>query len=320
MLSGDAMRNFSVHEGSAAQARDTAALIAFVVDESRTMRSAHRWLKDAVLHLERNLLQRDVGRKRWNLYALVGFGHHNRNSLFQDQGNIVQVGGSGSHCGSALQFRGAVNRLRVDGEGSDSFSAISAALHGVSCLRKRRPLNTACQIVLVTDRPRRTLSSWNNQSIAEELQRENCVLNVVVKKRLQGRHGPRNQWRRVLGITDNGEKAFLAQARNRYVELPEGRPLPGRGHRQADYVRLATAVDGSAWDVTMLYREGYRQALTKAFVETLATHAERQSKSRCDDCSCENGVLNCGHVRGVNSERFCINPLGKVLLSTLDST
>lgn len=308
---GQSARRFSTEPGDVIVRVPSAAVVAFVVDESGSMRGEHEWLRSTVETLETNLQRRNIGRLRQNEYALVGFGHKDDADPTRERGKVL-MGDSG--CGSAQDLRNALDSMFVDGRLEDGYSAISTALAGIPCLQQPRPPNTACQVILATDEGRDILTPWVFQTILEQLRRYDCVLNVVVWEQMRGRATESSPWVRALGVSE-GTGAVIAQDNDQFVIVPHGIAFKDSGHEDTHeaYVELAAATGGAAWDLDMLRTERYRQSFTNGFIEVKIQEIERQIVGVCEDCVCVNGSIdnNCRRLSRNFGESACLNPARK---------
>ena len=303
---GHATRNFSTAPGNTIVHLPSSAVVAFVIDESRSMTGEHRWLKSTVPILERNLRQRGIGVQRPNLYALVGFGHKDTSDDQREKGAVIY---GKNRCGSADDIQQALDTLFTDGRKEDGYSAMGVALEQVACLQRPRPPNTACQIILATDEGRDVMTHWRYQTMLNELRRYDCIVNVVVNERMSGRQGNGDQWQKALGVSGKGY-AVIADGQDSFQIVQQGRALRDSGHEDTHdaYIRLAEETDGAAWDLDMLRTDRFRQSFTGAFIEVKIQEIEQQIIGLCKECVCQNSTWSCSLVQGVAGKQACLNP------------
>ena len=303
---GSSNRRFFTEPGEVLVKVPAAAVVAFVIDESGSMRGEHQWLRSTVETLESNLQRRGIGTQRANQYALVGFGHKDDLDRSREGGKVL-LGSSG--CGTAGDLKSALAAMFVDGRLEDGYSAIGTGLDQIPCLQQPRPQGTACQVILATDEGRDILSSWRFRTILDHLRRYDCVLNVVVWEQMQGRVSESSNWQRALGVSQTAG-AVIAQDNDQFVIVPHGEAFRDSGHEDTHdaYVELAAATGGAAWDLDMLRTERYRQSFTNGFIEVKIQEIERQIVGVCEDCVCRNGTNNCRRLSRNFGESSCLNP------------
>ncbi len=239
---------FTVSKASANPFAD----VVFVVDESGSMAGEHAWLDggDSIaLNLETGLVNAGV---LANQYGLVGFGggggHLN--------GHQHDVGGVGSEFGTAAQFGTAANGLVTNGWSEDGWGGIDRALNYGFRAGSRR------NIVLVTDEDRDNNQPLTFNGVLNNLDNNNALLNAVVNATF--RDGQGNV---ALGIDSEGN-AYIADGMGGYTVAAGGVAIGGFGSTIADYVNLALASGGAAWDLNLLRAGGLTgQSFSAAFID-----------------------------------------------------
>ena len=289
-------------------------MVAFVVDESGSMVGEHRWLAQGgniAQTLENNLKSRGVGTRTPNQYGLVGFGHPDQNDPDRYNGAVLQ------DCTTAPEVQASFGGLYQDGRLEDGYSAISVAVNQLSCIRNinsRRAAGekVACQVILVTDEGRDRQTSWEYESILNELRRRECVLNVVVWQRFEGRRSATRPWEGALGWASSG-KAVLPEPGDSYTVVDDGRPvaITGTENTHEKYVKLAAATGGAAWDLEKLRTQRYRQSFTNGFIDVKVQEIIIQIIGMCYNCLCTDGRLDCTLLENVPGTSTCLSPLGK---------
>lgn len=232
----------------------TFADVVVVVDESGSMSGEHAWLSSMIPALDANLAAHGVGSGAdSNRYGLVGFGAADSGG-HSEAGHTHLVGGS--PLGTAAQFSTATSGLVTTGGTEDGYSGINTAL-GYSF----RP-GAAVNIILVTDEDRDVVNaSLNSSNILTALQAKGALLNSVVD--FGFRDGANLQ---ALGIDSHGN-AYRANASGGFSATTGGVATSGFGTTKADYIDLALATGGAAWDLNLLRAGGQTaQSFTGAFV------------------------------------------------------
>ena len=223
---GSSVRNYSTIRGEDIINLPGSALVVYVVDESGSMIGEHQWLNTTVISLDENLKARKV---MDNLYALVGFASQ-KPTRDSQLGRIIPVGPNGEHCGTATQVKDALKNLHTDGRIEDGYSAMGVALQDVSCMKARmrqRANATACQIILITDEDRDILTAWTFETMREELARQDCILNVIIKERFMGKEGRREY--QALGVDRRGRAVVASSDNSNFEFKPNGAPIPQTG-------------------------------------------------------------------------------------------
>lgn len=253
-----------------ASAAVTEADILFLVDESGSMGGAHTWLAGMITDLEAKLVSEGITN---NNYGLVGFGStlplHDPSGGYYADAHKHTVGGS--DWGTALEFATATGVLGVIGDNEDGWHAIDFGLNNYTF----RP-NAARNIVLVTDEDRdddaATAYGLNYLDTLQLLKDNSAMLNVVVDIDLFDASSDI-----ALGV-DWEANAFLADGSGGYTAtIGGGTASGGDGTTLADYVNLAWATEGAAWDLMQLQAGGFTAtSFTAAFVDIKAGEIELQ--------------------------------------------
>ncbi|XP_062505324.1 uncharacterized protein LOC134182022 isoform X2 [Corticium candelabrum] len=219
--------------------------VVFLVDESGSMMDEHEWLKSTVPKLERRLSDISIGAGLLkNRYGLVGFGRELKN-LALGPGAVIPVGTDSSGMGSDKELVVALEELRSDGVFEDGYAAIGMALDQLTFRS-----SCALQFILVTDEDRDIFNATTNYNYTLAwLRRAGATLNVVADQAFF------NSDEKLLGINfrDNG---FIQVAKT-YTKMAGASVGKGYGSTFRDYVQMALATDGAAWDLNRLRRGGY---------------------------------------------------------------
>lgn len=241
----------------------TTADIVFVVDESGSMAGEHAWIAGMVSALDTALGGAGV---TGNRYGLVGFGASGAGG-HAVAGHKELVGGG--DFGTAAQLAAATGSLVISGGTEDGYSGLALAFSGYSF----RP-GAAVNIILITDEDRDILggSPHTKASILSSFTANGALLNAVVSASfvhnvaplaLLGSNGddPAN-----VGYKEDGAGGFVKVTDNGGTSnITVG---AGAGTTIADYVDLAWATGGAAWDLNQLRAGGLTAAsFTKAFVD-----------------------------------------------------
>lgn len=240
------------------QAAPLFADIVAVVDESGSMSGEHAWLGSMATALNAGLQAALVGASPYvNNFGLVGFGNgFGSNNGAGNKGRQINVGGG--QFGTAAQFTTATGNLVLSGSFEDGYSGIAAA-NGYSFRS-----GAARNYILVTDEDRDvTAGSPDYASVLSSLKGSLTLLNAVVNATFRCgdvRAG-------VLGIDGTGT-GYVANGSGGYTTLSGCTTVTAEGDTKEDYVDLALASGGAAWNLNLL-RAGGNSALsfTKAFVD-----------------------------------------------------
>ena len=230
-----------------------------VVDESGSMAGEHAWLATMVTSLDADLVTAGLTP---NQYGLVGFGA-SATAPHAVGGHQHPVGGG--EFGTAAQFSAATAGLVVTGATEDGYSGIDTALSYTG------RAGAAQNIILVTDEDRDVFNAGLTfNSILAGLTREATLLNVVVDA--QFRCGTTV----LLGIDSKGN-GYVANGTGGFSTCTGATVLSGFGNTVADYVNLALATGGAAWDLNQLRAGGLTAAsFTEAFVAVKVGEIQQQ--------------------------------------------
>lgn len=234
---------------SAATAATTADIL-FVVDESGSMSGEHTWLNSMVTTLDSQLNAAGVGNNR---FGIVGYGSTHQASQYAHS----HLFGSNLF-GSAAQFATASPSFIASGGSEDGYEAIKFGMTNYA-FRSDAALN----VILITDEDRDVRATTNTyNSILSLLDSKNAILNVVINGYFKNASGAY-----ALGVDSDGN-SFSADGSGGFNTAPGGSWYSGFGTTKTDYVDLAWALDGAAWDLNQL-RAGGQTAIsfTKAFVD-----------------------------------------------------
>jgi hypothetical protein len=242
--------------------------VAVLIDESGSMSGEQAWIGGAVTALEAALIAAGVGggSADQNQYALVGFGS---NTSGQTLG--VGIGTSGRNNNqwlSATDFQTADNFLRASGSFEDGYSAINFFLGNYT-----PRTGSALNIILITDEDRDNGNiNLTYDNILGSLQDRNALLNVVVSATFRQSGSASN----LIGV-DSTNTGYKADGSGSYTSVSDASAISGAGTTINDYVNLALATGGAAWDLNQL-RAGGNTAIsfTAAFTDIKVTEIQEQ--------------------------------------------
>jgi len=223
-----------------------------IVDESGSMSGEHAWLGGMINTLDTALGNLNPAISP-NNYGLVGFG----GSSTHRPGHQHDVGGAGSQFGSASQFNTAVSTLVLNGGFEDGYSGINTA-NGYAF----RP-GAARNYILVTDEDRDNgNSSLNYSGMLSSMTSTKTLLNAVVNASFVCGDGSS-----ALGIDSHGN-GYQVDGSGGFTTCSGASATSGFGTTIADYVNLALATGGAAWNLNVLRSGGTNaDSFTKAFID-----------------------------------------------------
>ena len=243
--------------------------VVVIVDESGSMQGEQQWLGTMIPQLDTALESEGL---TGNRFGLVGFGSYNYSDSSHDLGRSVPVGGA--NFGTAAEFASASNNLLVNGWLEDGYSAIDFALNNYSFRE-----SAAVNFILVTDEDRDDgNSSLNFTNILAGLQRgtedtkDDVLLNAVVNANFENN---------AIGVNSEAN-AYTADGSGGYTTtiLPSssGIVTSGFGTTETDYVDLALASGGAAWNLNQLRSGGSTAAsFTSAFIDIKVEEIQQQT-------------------------------------------
>lgn len=285
--------------GPASQA---AADVIFVMDESGSMVMEHEWIRTEVSRLDAQLRQRGIGvGNRQNQFALVGFGRDSRDDIL---GVVL------SQLTTPMQFISASNQLQLTGLFEDGYAAIDFALENIPTRSE-----TAKIMILVTDEDRSILRlDLSRETIEQSLRREGFILNTIVNQGFLS--DPRDNTSHALGLNGNGTSYVIDQTDPNLFTSQDGgtyNPNPAFGFENTfrDYVQLAFATGGVAWDLNQLREQGlFAEVFTNAFTQIKVDEVMNVSRI-CFSCFCS---LTGGQCTTVDVEDCSGEVPGELLL------
>ena len=259
-----------VHQGEFIRPPNEAADVVFFVDESGSMTTEHAWLLDVADELDKALQERRVGVLTPNRFALVTFGGKRGASL---TGKVWNVGGG--QFGSPSEMRAAFINLSIAGRFEDGYSAMDVALRKLDFHK-----DVARQFILITDENRDSMRNITYAKMLRRLLNKNVILNVVVN------HAFHLNGVQAFGMDNDGFCYEAAETAKMFVSKAGCLAVvnSGVGTTYDDYVRLAHATGGAAWNLQQLRSGGETTvAFTNAFVAVKAKEVTTQIRS-CRVC------------------------------------
>ena len=219
-----------------------------VVDESGSMGGEHAWIDDAILSLNTQLIATAAGDALSAKYGLVGYGASPPAPVDWTGGLVNET-----------DFATATGSLRLNGGTEDGYDGMDFAFTNFT-----RTPGAALNIILVTDEDRDVFDvSVTKTSIMTRFNTTNALLNAVVNCQFADGTGAR-----ALGIDSKGN-AYVADGAGGFTTSAGGQQLGScAGTTNADYVSLAIATGGAAWDLNLLRAGGLTgTSFTSAFVD-----------------------------------------------------
>lgn len=278
-LSATALLAVGVSFSTPVFAADFADIIV-IADESGSMSGEHAWLGNMITQLNTELIAAGVGNGAdANRFALVGYG------------SAAQVGGRLlANFGSAGAFSTATGNLVTTGGTEDGYSGIDFAFDNLT-VRGGAALN----VILVTDEDRDVFNAGlTYANTLAALNSRSALLNVVVNNPFStlSKSG-------ALGMDSSGN-AYFADGVGGYTSSTGGIVGNGAGTTEADYVAMAFANGGAAWDLNLLRAGGLSaQSFTEAFIDIKVGEIIVQPPTGAVPEPSTYGLMGCGALLGV---------------------
>ncbi len=224
-----------------------------IIDESGSMAGEQSWIQQVIPALESAFQAAGFGSGTdANRYGLVGFGGGGSGNL----GRTLTA--NGNQLFGAADFSTAASNLVTSGGFEDGYSAIDYTFNNYN-FRSEAVKN----FILVTDEDRDNgNNALTSQNILNRLQNSGTLLNAVVDATFRDRNGTR-----ALGIDSKGS-AYLADGSGGFTKSAGGTAISGFGTTIPDYVDVALATNGAAWDLNQLRQGGnLAQSFTTGFID-----------------------------------------------------
>jgi len=245
--------------GSALAVPVIADIIA-VVDESGSMGGEHTWLPGMINAMDAALLAA-AGSDTFSVqYGLTGYGAFSYGHGVSQRGHVHDMDGAtpgDQQFGSATDFAAAAGGLVTSGDTEDGYEAMRFVLDNYSL----RP-NARTNLILVTDEDRDTNGGPDKSSMLNALKKNQALVNAVINC------GMFVDGTQVLGVDSKGN-GYVANGQGGFTTVT-GAFTTGScsGSTEADYIDLALATGGAAWDLGLLRAGGDTAAsFTAAFVD-----------------------------------------------------
>jgi hypothetical protein len=246
MIAGAAAFASAAALGSAALAVNTTSNVVFIVDESGSMGGDQAFLANTVIGgLDAGLAAAGVTSRS---YGVVGYGASNP---------LPRALGAAPALENAANTQTNLNNLVTSGGFEDGWQAIDFALGAFNY-----DAGAAINFILVTDEDRDNGdNSLTFASVLQSMTSRNILLNAVVSSSFTSDDGA------ALGIDSTGE-AYIADGSGGFTTSTNGVATTGSGTTIADYVDLALATGGAAWNLGISRQSGNPAlSFTNAFLD-----------------------------------------------------
>lgn len=248
---------------TAAQAAPAFADVIILMDESGSMSGEQAWIKTQITSLDAGLVGEGLTP---NQYGLIGFGASS-STAGSDLLRGFDVGGTGAAVtngpgtfGTAAQFQTAAGNLVINGATEDGYAAINLG----NTLAGRS--GAARNYILVTDEDRdNTNSTLNYAGMLSSMTGAGILLNAIVNQAFTCGGAS------ALGVAKDGANliGFVADGFGGYSQCTSTIAYGnGFGTTKSDYVDLALATGGAAWNLNLLRAGGLLgDSFTAAFID-----------------------------------------------------
>ena len=233
--------------GASAQKK---ADVVVLMDESGSMAGEQAWIPSTINSLNTGLI--NAGLIDGNRFGLVGYSA----SAAPAPSRVRSFDVGGSQFGTAAQFATAAAGLQTTGGTEDGYAAIAGANAYTFAAGAAR------NYILVTDEDRdNTNAALTKASILASLTSTKTLLNAVVNATFQC--GDNSA---ALGII--GSTGYKANGSGGFTTCTGATFVSGAGTTIADYVDLALATGGGAWNLNILRAGGAgADSFTAAFID-----------------------------------------------------
>jgi hypothetical protein len=218
---------------SAHAAAVTSADIVFIVDESGSMSGEHSFLSSVITTLDSALAAAGVTTVN---YGVVGFG---------SAAVAPHQVGPNPGLNNVTDTQTNLGSLVINGSTEDGWAGINYALNNFAFTGQAK------NFILVTDEDRdNTNGALSYAGILADMKAAGVVLNSVVNAQLRDASSAV-----ALGVNDTGE-SYVPDGFGGFVKAGGGTAISGYGTTLTDYVDLAWATGGAAWDLNQLRAGG----------------------------------------------------------------
>lgn len=226
---------------------NTISNVVFIVDESGSMAGEQAFLQSTVTQLDSALDTAGVTNRS---YGVVGFGGGGA-------GNEGRIVGAGANLTDAATAATNLSNLGTGGFAEDGYAGIDFALNNLNFTQ-----GAAINFILVTDEDRDlSLPQFTSTGITNALTNANILLNAVVNATFT------NGSNSALGIDSNGD-AYVADGGGGFTTTPGGVNTGGTGDTETEYVDVALATGGAAWNLNFIDGGGTNlTSFTQAFID-----------------------------------------------------
>ncbi len=218
--------------------------VMFVVDESGSMDTEHAWIGSMATSLDAALVVASI---TGNQYGLVGFGSNVHTSPGQEAHKHLVGSGGTTNWGTAAELSTAAGPppgLLDSGGLEDGYEAMDFGL-AYSGWRGGAVSN----FILITDEERDGTSAQTYAGMLSNL--SGSLLNAVVNASFVDSAGAV-----ALGVDSNGN-AYVADGLGGFTINLGGVYVSGYSTTKVDYIDLAWATGGAAWDLNQLRAGNY---------------------------------------------------------------
>lgn len=236
---------------SAFAATNTTADVVVVMDESGSMSGEQAWMATTISLLDNGLVTAGL---TGNRYGLVGFG---ASATTAGADLVRQVNVGGGQFGTPAEFATASGVLVTNGGTEDGYAGINLA-NGYSFRT-----GAARNYILVTDEDRdNTNNSLTYANMLASLTSTGSLLNAVVNATFECGDGSS-----ALGMTADGT-GYKANGSGGFTTCSGASFVSGAGTTKVNYVDLALASGGAAWNLNILRNGGLgAESFTNAFID-----------------------------------------------------
>ena len=229
-----------------------------VVDESGSMAGEHAWLPGMINAMDAALLAAAGGDTFDVQYGLTGYGSSLHEASERGHVHDMDAGTGGvQQFGSATDFTTAASGLYAWGGTEDGYEAMQFVLDNYAL----RP-GARTNLILVTDEDRDLNGGPDKASMLSALKNNQALVNAVVNCDMF------MDQTQVLGVDSKGN-GYVADGQGGFYTVT-GTFSTGScsGSTEADYIDLALATGGAAWDLGLLRAGGdTATSFTAAFVD-----------------------------------------------------
>jgi hypothetical protein len=232
--------------------------IVVIMDESGSMSGEQAWIGGTITSLQNGLAGAGLVNNR---YGNVGFGN---SAVVPRQINV-----NGGQFGTAAQFNASTGSYVISGGTEDGWAGVTFAQSYAF------RADAARNLILVTDEDRDNAGGvyggLTYAAVLNSLTSTNSLLNAVVAADFRCGSGAT-----ALGISSGGV-GYVADGAGGFTTCTGATASGGFGTTLTDYVNLALASGGGAWDIDLLRAGGLTAtSFTAAFIDLKVTEIVKQ--------------------------------------------